>query len=83
MELGNEQPENVIYVEDRPLRKLLRQSLAVAGAAVLILAAIGFFMGFVGAKTPHIGDGVISNQFSKITGEDTSSSEWNELEKNR
>ncbi len=81
IELRPKEISAVIYVEDRPLRALFKHLLVAVSVAVLALAGIGFYMGLIGAKTPHVSDGVIGSQVDKLTGQ-SNDEPRNELEKN-
>lgn len=82
IEAGNEEVEDVVYVHDRPFRKLIKQAAVTAAVAVLVLATVGFIMGLTGLRTPHISGDAISNQWNSIFGDGDSDQNWNELEKN-
>lgn len=82
IEAGNEEVEDVVYVHDKPLRKLAKQAAVTAAVAVLILATVGFIMGLTGLRTPHISGDAISNQWNSLFGDGDSDQNWNELEKN-
>lgn len=73
---------NLVYVQDRPFRRLLKQVALTGAAAVLILATIGFIMGLNGLRTPHISEDAISNEWHSIIGNDSGDQNWDELEKN-
>jgi hypothetical protein len=82
IEAGNEEVENVVYVHDKPFKKLAKQAAVTAAAAVLILATVGFIMGLTGLRTPHISGDAISNQWDSLFGDGEDNQKLNELEKN-
>lgn len=79
---GNDEPENVVYVHDKPFRKLAKQAALTAAVAVLVLATVGFIMGLTGLRTPHISGDAISNQWNSLFGDGDAGQNWDELEKN-
>jgi hypothetical protein len=80
--VGEDEAENVVYVQDKPFKKLVKQVAVTAAVAVLILATAGFIMGLNGLRTPHISGDAISNQWNSIVGDGSGDQNWNELEKN-
>lgn len=73
---------DVVYVKDRPFRKLFKHVLVVSVTAVVLLFVFGFISGLMGHRIPYIDDEAISNQWSNLTGGDSDNTEWNELERN-
>lgn len=82
IEPGNEETEAVVYVHDKPFRKLVKQAAVTAAVAVLILATVGFIMGLTGLRTPYISGDAISNQWNSLFVDGGTDQNWNELEKN-
>jgi len=73
---------NVIYVKDRPFRKLLKYTVIILASGFAILYVIGFITGLAGARVPYIDNGAIGNQLNNVLGKEGSGDDWNELERN-
>lgn len=78
----NSEENKIAYRQDRPIRALVIQFASVTGIAVLLLAILGFIIGFTDSRVPYIDSGVISNQWSGLLGGDKGETVWDELAKN-
>ena len=76
-------PEVDLGEIDRPLWGIFKRVLLVGSIAVLLLTAIGVFMGLTGMRPPHVSDGAAWTQFQRALGHDTADHQWNELERSR
>jgi hypothetical protein len=72
----------VIYVKERPFRKLFVNSIIVLAVGFALIYVVSFVGALAGIRVPYVDHGAMGNQLDNVLGNERDPSAWNELERN-